>query len=159
MGTYATTSSFDVLLVGTVLDTATTSVISKCITWSENEINKKLAKRYAVSSWSTAALTPPMITTLCEQLALGYFYDNNSRGGKEGQDRADRMIKMVQDNLNDLAAGKLELVNSSGAVITGRTTRGVLSNTSEYSPTFAEDNPLNWEVDTDKLTDISDARD
>lgn len=160
MGTYATTSSYDVILVGTTLDTATTSVISKCITWAENEINKKLSKRYDVSSWSTAALTPPMVTTMCEQLALGYFYDNNSRGGKEGGVRADRLIKRVMDNLNELANGQLELVNSSGSIITARgTAKGVLSSTSDYSATFAEDDPLNWETDSDKLDDISSNRD
>lgn len=159
MGTYATTSSYDVILVGTTLDTATTSVISKCITWAENEINKKLAKRYDVSAWSTAALTPPMVTSMCEQLALGYFYDNNSRGGKEGGARADRLIKRVMANLDELAMGKLELVNSSGSIITARgTAKGVLSSTSDYSATFAEDDPLTWAVDPDKLDDISDGR-
>lgn len=159
MGTYATTSSYDVILVGTTLDTATTSVISKCITWAENEINKKLAKRFDVSAWSTAALTPPMVTTMCEQLALGYFYDNNSRGGKDGQLRADRLIKRVMENLNELAKGQLELVNSSGSIVTARgTAKGVLSNTSDYTQTFAEDDPLSWAVDSDKLDDLSDER-
>ena len=158
MGTYATTSSYDVILVGTTLDTATTSVISKCITWAENEINKKLAKRYDISSFQTSV--PPMLTTMCEQLALGYFYDNNSRGSKEGGVRADRLIKRVMDNLNELAMGKLELVNSAGSIITARgTAKGVLSSTSDYTSTFAEDDPLNWNVDPDKLDDIADERD
>ena len=157
MGTYATTSSYDVILVGTTLDAATTSVISKCITWAENEINKKLSKRYDISSFQSTV--PPLVTSLCEQLALGYFYDNNSRGGKEGGARADRLIKRVMANLDELAAGKMELVNSAGSIIAPRgSAKGVLSSTSDYRSTFAEDDPLNWSIDSDKLTDISDDR-
>ena len=157
MGTYATTTAFDVILVGTTLDTATSNVIGKCITWAENEINKKLAKRYNISSFQTSV--PPLITSLCEQLATGYFHDNNSRGGKEAAARATRMIERVMENLDELAAGKLEIVDAAGAIIAPRTTaKGVLSNTVNYSPTFAEDNPLHWRTDSDKLDDIASDR-
>jgi hypothetical protein len=33
------------------------------------------------------------------------------------------------------------------------------SNTQTYTPAIDEDDPLEWAVDTDKLTDIADARD
>ena len=40
MGKYATTTSLEVLMVGTTFDTATTSLASKLITHAENEVNK-----------------------------------------------------------------------------------------------------------------------
>lgn len=157
MGTYATTTSFSTILVGTTLDSATTSVISKCITWAENEINKKLAKRYNIASFQTSV--PPQVTSMCEMLSTGYFYENNSRGGKESLARAKALIDRVMENLKDLAEGKLELVDSSGAIVTARgTAKGVLSSTSDYDSTFAEDDPLEWAIDADKLDDISSNR-
>lgn len=157
MGTYATTTSFADILVGTTLDAATTSVVSKCITWAENEVNKKLAKRFDISAFQTTV--PPHITTMTERLALGYFHENNSRGGKDAIVKAKELKAEVRDNLDELAAGKLELVNTAGALILPRSTaKGVLSSTSDYTQTFAEDDPLDWSIDEDKLSDISDDR-
>lgn len=157
MGTYATTTSFADILVGTTLDSATTLVISKCITWAENEVNKKLAKRFDISAFQTTV--PPHVTTMTERLALGYFHENNSRGGKDAIARAKELKQEVRDNLDELAAGKLELVNTAGSIILPRSSRpGVLANTDGYSSTFAEDDPLSWSVDSDKLDDISDNR-
>lgn len=158
MGTYATTTSLDTLMVGTTFDTATTSVAGQCITWAEDEINKHLSKRYDTSSFSSSV--PPMVTSLAEQLSLGYLYDQLSRGSKESQTRADRLIKRVMENLKALSDGKADLVDSSGSLISLRGGRkGVLSNTSGYTQTFNEDDPLYWKIDDDKLSDISDERD
>lgn len=158
MGTYATTTSFSTLLIGTELDTATSALLGQCITWSEGEINRKLAKRYDVASFQSSV--PPRITSLCEQLTIGYYYWNNSRGGKEGLERGKDMMAMVRADLNELAAGKTDLVNAAGAIIAARSgAPGVLSSTVDYSSTFAEDNPLRWRISIDKLTDIDSNRD
>lgn len=157
MGTYATTTSFSTWLIGTTMDSATTSLVGQCITWSESEINKQLGKRYDISSFQTSV--PPIVTSLCQQLATGYFYQHSSRGSKEGMARGDTFVKRVMDNLKDLAAGKLEIVDASGDVVAGSTARGVLSTTDGYNSTFAEDDPLKWEVDPDKLDDIASDRD
>lgn len=157
MGTYATTTSFSTLMIGVSLDSNTTSLISKCITWAESEIDRRLAKRYDVSSFQVAV--PPRLTAICEQLTLGFFYENNSRGGKDGRDRGKSLYERVKAELDDLAAGKGELVSSAGSVIAARSGMGVLTNTEDYTSTFGEDDPLNWVVDSDKLDDISDTRD
>lgn len=158
MGSYATTTSLDTLTIGTNFDTATTSVATKCITWAEDEINKMLSKRYDVSTFVTT--TPPLIISLSEQLALGYFYRMQSRGSKESLSRAKTMIDGVMDNLKELVKGKMEIVDTSGSLVTKRSGRkGVLENTSGYAPTFAEDDPLDWGIDQDKLDDIESDRD
>lgn len=158
MGTYATTTSLNTLMVGYTFDSATTSIASKCITWAENEIDKKLARRYDVSAFKTT--TPPLITSLCETLALGYLYENVSRGSKESISRAQIMIKRVIENLDELAAGSADVVDSSGDVVADLSgANAVRCNTSDYAPTFAEDDPLKWRVDSDKLDDIKSDRD
>ena len=157
MGNYCTTTSLDTLMVGVSFDTATSALADKCITWAEDEINKKLAKRFDVSTWTTT--TPPLVISLCEQLSQGYMHQQLSRGGVESMTRGQTYIDRVTDNLNMLAENKLQLVDSTGSAITRLSGLGVMSNTKDYTPTFAEDSELNWSVDTDKLADISDSRD
>jgi hypothetical protein len=153
MGTYATTTSLETLVVGVTFDTATTSLAGQCIVWAENEIDKKLSNRYDVSSFKTTV--PPIITTICEQLSLGYFWENSSRGSKESLTRADKLIKRAMDNLDALAKGNLAVADTSGSVIADRIgDSGVLCNTSDYNNTFNEADPLNWAIDSTKLSDI-----
>lgn len=162
MGTFATTTSLDTLMVDTEFDTATTSLCSQLITQAENEIRKRLAKRYDVSSayFQTSTSTPPMVTTLCEWLTQGYMYENLSRGGKDAYSRADRFLKKAMDNIDDIVDYKANLQDSSGSVITEATESLPMYSTSDdYHDTFGEDDPLNWNVDSDKLSDIADERD
>jgi hypothetical protein len=162
MGIYATTTSFSEFLIGTTLDTATTNLLSKCIDWSQDEINKYLSKRYDISSFYTStASVPPLITTWCENMSEGFYHMRNSRGGKESIKRGEKIHDMVMGNLKDIAEYKFALTDSSGAELSEKTNTSFLikENTSSYSPTFNEDSPLNWKIDSDKLDDISDERD
>lgn len=161
MGTYATTTSLQTLMVGTTFDTATTSLATKLITHAENEINKYISKRYDVSSFSTSTAVPPLLTSLCETLSEGYMYQRMSRGGKESLSRAKNLIDQAVENLQMIAEYKLDLVNTSGGVVTdmSQTAYRVLSNTTGYANTFNEDDPLNWEISDAKLDDIESERD
>lgn len=158
MGIYATTTSLQVLMIGTQFDSATTSLCDKLITHSENEINKHLSQRYTISSLQSPV--PPLLTSLCETLTEGYMYQRMSRGGKDSMARGTILIKQVMDNLKLILDYKVNLVNSSGAVISDSPSSSykVQSTTSDYSNTFNEDDPLNWEVDHQKLDDIFDER-
>lgn len=160
MGTYATTTSLQVLMIGTTFDTLTTALSSKLITHSENEINKYLSKRYDVSLWNTSTSIPPLVTSLCETLTEGYMYQRMSRGGKEAMSRGDILIKQAIENLTLLANYKMDLLTPTGSVLgdMSNTAYKVLSNTSDYSSTFGEDDELNWKVDSNKLQDIYDSR-
>lgn len=162
MGSYVTTGSLEPYMVGTDFDTAAsdTSVLaSNCIDWAETEINKHLAERYATAGWTSTANTPPHVITLGEQLAIGYMYETMSRGGKESMTRADRYIKRVMENLEDLKNNKANLLDTSGSIVSDQSSRrAVLCNTSDHSETFNEDDPLLWNVDQDKLDEISSDR-
>lgn len=160
MGIYATTTSLQILMVSTTFDTLTTALATKLLTHSENEINKYLSKRYDVSGWTSTAV-PPLVTSLCETLTEGYMYQRMSRGGKEANARGKELIDQALSNLKMLSDYKLDLLDSSGDVITdmSNTAYKVLSNTDGYTPTFGEDDELNWRVDPDKLNDIDDSRD
>lgn len=162
MGTYCTTTSLQVTMIGTTFDTATTSLADKLITHAENEINKYLSKRYDIGSLSdTSTSVPPIVTSMCETLAEGYMYQRMSRGGKDGMARGKMLIDQVLANLKQIAEYKLDVVDSDGDVITDMsgTAYRVLSNTTGYANTFNEDDPLDWKVDQDKLDDIDDERD
>lgn len=162
MGMYATTTGMAVKMVGTVFDSATTSLASACIYDAENEIKKQLGKRYDVSSayFQTTTSIPPIIRSLAETLAIGYMYEFMARGSKEGHARADRYIKRVMENLKSIAEGTLQVTDTAGAALTGNPDEWkVHSNTTDYSNTFNEDAPANWEVDPDKLEDIESERD
>lgn len=148
-------------MVGTNFDSLTTSLATKLITHSENEVNKWLSKRYDVGAWSTSTSVPPLVTSLTETLAEGYMHQRMSRGGKDAVNRGAGLIKQVLENLKLISEYKLDLVDSNGDIVTdmSNTAYRVLSNTDTYSSTFNEDDPLNWEIDQDKLDDIESERD
>lgn len=161
MGLYCTTTSLQVLMVGTSFDTATTSLADKLIIHAENEINKYLSKRYNIEDFTPAANVPPIVTSLCETLAEGYMYQRMSRGGKDSMARAKELIDMALKNLEAIAKYELDIIDTDGEPIPdmSQTAYRVLSNTTGYANTFNEDSELNWEVDPNKLEDIEDERD
>ena len=158
MGVYATTTALQTKMIGTTFDTATVALASACIYDAENELRKHLCKRYDFTDITTSAI-PPMLTTLTETLALGYMYENMARGGDESYKRADRYIERVMANVMQLLNGEAQLVDSSGNLITEIEGDWAIQVTTEYPPTFNEDDPHNWKVSSTKLLDIADDRD
>jgi len=163
MGTYSTLTSLTILMTGTDFSlTAMNSLGALAINRAETEINKYLSKRYDLSSatFQTSTSVPPMVRDLCNELSVGYAYKFLSRGRKESIERAHLFIDPVIDNLKEIRDHKHDLVNTSGSVIPEAASGvwRIQSNTSGYSNTFNEDDPLNWETDVDKLDDISDDR-
>jgi hypothetical protein len=161
MSIYATTTSLEILMIGTNFDTATTSLATKLITHSENEINKYLSKRYDISSFNTTSTSvPPIVTTLCETLAEGYMHQRMSRGSKDAIQRSKQLIDQAIENLKLIADYKLDLIDSSGDRITDLSTGAfqILSTTQGYANTFNEDDQLDWKIDSLKLDDIDSER-
>ena len=157
MGTYATTTAISPFMVGVTLDTASSTLLGKCIVWAENEINRQLARRYDIAAFQ--ASVPPMVASFAEELALGQFYITQSRGGKDGRARGQEFVKSVNSRLLELSQGKMDLVDSGGGLISPRSSApGVLSSTVDYDSTFGEDDPLLWRIDPTKLDDLSDTR-
>ncbi len=154
---YATTTSLETLMIGTTFDTATTALASKMITHAENEVNKFLSKRYDVSDFTTTSM-PPLVTSLTETLAEGYIYQRMARGGKDSLAHGKALIDQATGNLQMIADRKLDLLGSDGEALDELTDSSfeIKSSTSDYSPTFNEDEYP--EQDQDKLDDIEDAR-
>ena len=160
MGTYCTTSSLETLWGGASF-TDLTSTADAMITQAENEINKMLSKRYDMSAaiFQTSTSVPPMVTTLCEWLSLGYLYEITARGSVDAYARADRFINKAHENIEGILENKYDLVDSDGDPLADDGTQfTILSNQTDYAPTFNEDSDLNWEVDPDKIDDIGDGR-
>lgn len=156
-----TTTALATRMIGTVFDTATTALGTQCITDAQNEINKRLAGKYDFSAtpFNTTTAYPPIYTTLIERLAVGYMYENMSRGSKEGYARADRYIKSVMDNITELIDGEAEILDSTGAPVTEIEGSWSVQATTAYPNTFNEDDPELWTVSQDKLDDIESERD
>lgn len=97
-----------------------------------------------------------MVRTWTEWLSEAYFHQRNSRGSKESLTRAEAILKRVTANLEAVAAYKLHISDTSGALIsdTSNTSYRVKSTTETYHDTFDEDSPLDWVIDSDKIDDI-----
>lgn len=162
MGVYATTTSLETMMVGTVF-TGQTALASKCITWAESEVNKYLSKRYdlTASPFNTTTSIPTMVTTWTEWLAQGYLYQQMGRGSKEARERGKDFLDRAIENLKSVAEYKLDLVNSAGSVVADMSTGAyrVQSSTVNYSNTFNEDDELSWRVSSNKEDDIDSERD
>lgn len=159
MGTFCTSSSIYTKVVGITNNTANTSIIDQCISQSEDHIKCSISRRYDVSAFNTTTSIPPLLTTLCELYTEGLFWEANSRGGKESITRADKIFKRVDAKLLMLSSGKTDLLNTSGSQITELPNNNfALTSTTNYTPTFGEDDSLSWEVDSNKLDDLESDR-
>lgn len=159
---FTTVGALQIKMVGTSFAaSATVDLATQCITDAENEIKKRLAKRYdfTAAPFLTTTTYPPMIVTLTETLAIGYMYENMARGSKEGYQRADRYIKRVMENLEELNEGTAQLLDTTGVPVDEIEGEWTIYKTEAYSHTFNEDEPKDWAVSADKLDDISDERD
>jgi len=160
MGTYATTTTLDVLMPGVDFAGPTGSLASLCIRHSESLVNKYLSKRYDVSSFQTATSVPPLVRDLTEQAAEGHMWLKLARGKEGTLKRGFGILSSVKGCLSSIAKYEMDLLDTAGSVITdlSNTSYRVLSNTDTYANTFNEDDPLNWGLDTDKLNDIDSER-
>lgn len=159
MGTFATTTSLQTLLPGVSFDTATSSLCSICITWSENFIRTSLARRYDMSAspFNTSSSIPLHLTSITEKMSMGYYFKNASRGSKESIERGEALLKEAKDEIMAIVKNETDLLDNSYSVISNRS-REILASTSSYHTTFNEDDPIHWGVDSDKISDIDDER-
>jgi len=159
---YSTTTVLSTNMVGITFDTATTSLGTNMIVEAENEINKWVSKRYNISSYLTTtayATTPPILLSWTDRLAEGYMWIRLSRGSKESIARGNALIKDVKDCLKGLTLNEVDLLAVDGSGVSELSNPdNVLSTTDTYFSTFDEDDPLDWEVDSDKISSIATGR-
>ena len=157
---YCTTTSIALRMIGTTFDSATTSLCTELISDADAEINKYLSKRYDVSAFTSTSL-PPIIETWAKRLTTGYMYQEMARGGKDGLAHGQSLIDPVLKNLEMIADRKADLIGSDGTPVeeSANGSFELKSSTTNYTPTFNEDEPISWATDQDKLDDIEDGRD
>jgi len=161
MGKFCTITALTPFLTDLTV-TDMTATLDEAVAEAEDQIRTALAPRYDVSSdyFQTSTSTPPIISTICKQLALGHVHEALSRGGKDAFVRADRYKKRGEEMLKKIVDREADVVDQSGDILGERTDAYMVdSNTKDYHDTFDEGSPLEWGPDHDKLDDISDERD
>jgi hypothetical protein len=147
---------------GISFDTATTALGLKCTDWAENWIKGKLSKRYDITSPPfTVHTTTSQLTSLAEQMAMGYLYKQISRGSKESIARGDALLEDAKEAVMMIANYECDLLDASlsTSVVNDKSTRvEIISSSSSYHTTFNEDDALNWGPDSDKIKDIANDR-
>lgn len=124
---------------------------------AESEVNARLAKLYTVP----VAGTVPILQTISTEIAAQKYLAQRAFTGERNNDSPwPKSFDRAWTTLDEIAEGKIPLVNNSGDLIATNDTRVEMwSNTKDYQPTFTEDDMnLQW-VDGEKIDDIRDARD
>jgi phage gp36-like protein len=138
-----------------------TYATSQAMAWADSIIDLKLSKRYSVP-FGTATL-PPAIksisTTLSAWKSLRSIYSGEIPSSlatvKEEYDRAMSFLDEIRNGDMDLPSGT---VAGGGNVTESGESTKFWSSTMNYTPIFDVDDELNWAVDTDRISDIADAR-
>lgn len=126
----------------------TDSEVTYFIGKSDYYIDARLYQLYSVPF----ATTPPMVTIISSHLAA-YFVLRTLYVQARTADTDAWMSTFkdyAYDLLRDIKKGDILLLDSSGNKITRKTSRGIDSSTADYSPTFNEGDPLDWETDPGK---------
>jgi phage gp36-like protein len=152
MPKYTTVSNMLVMLPGVMSRSNVSSAqMAHFIDMAEGRVDAYLVKRYPLP---LSTPVPSLVETLSTQISV---YELLSKRIFVGELTADSMwVRSYQqaiDDLKDIARGRMELVNSAGAVLDASNNE-VWSSTEGYLPTFTEDDELNQFVDEDKIDDI-----
>ena len=120
------------------------------ITRAENIINAKIGGIYTVPF----VVVPPIIKTLSEEIAAFLVMRTLFTDDSVNKNDWILLFKESMKLLEEIASGKVTLVNAAGTPIAEQT--GALSsNNSGYAPVFDMDDILNSEVDADMIDAIS----
>ena len=121
---------------------------------AEAFINAKIAKRYSIPIQGQV----PLLETLATDLAI--YNVLTSRIVIKEEHPWFQRYKNSLDVLDQIADGKLSLIDITGAVLAGRSdVMECWSNTKDYNPTFWEGPDTLQIQDSDKIDDEADKRD
>jgi len=139
--------------------TAITTLIDAHITRADNVINAKISRRYEVSNFTSSV--PPLLRTISEDITSYYTmrseYSGDTQNDNEWTDKYNEAMSL----LDEIRDGKIDLVNTAGAIISDRIESSVdmvVSDTMDYQPFFDVDEPLEWAFDDDLKNSIKDNR-
>lgn len=140
--------------VGSV-SAVTSAVTTTFLDHAEANIHGRIAGRYTVP----VSGSPPLLKYTSETLALAMllrrFFSQELENKSEW---VSGMFEDVKQILDGIAAGSITIVDSSNVVIpSGRSSSQVWSNTKDYAPTMNLLDPIQQEIDPDRLDDIEEA--
>ena len=129
---------------------ATVSRISSNIVRAESLVNSKVASRYDVSGFS-AGSAPPILKSITEDITSFYTLRSVYTGDNQNVSEWVENFAEAEKLLDEIRDGKRDVLDASGNILgSSSTTLLVESNTEDYTPTFDEQNPVNWSVDENK---------
>ena len=160
MGNFATTTSFDYLLVrfykslSSTTDTFGSAQVSAHIDRAESLVMSSLAARYSMPFTTV----PPEVRRISEDIASVYIIrSSNYQDGKEKNQYLENFEKAFYD-LKQLSEGARKLTLTNGSLVSQNTAGRFKSSSLNYTPIFGLDDPINWERDSDEIEDQSEAR-
>lgn len=130
--------------------------INRARTKATNLVDSYISSAYpSQTPFTNTADVPALINTLSDDLSV-YFAKRAKHPGMspltedvktEYYDKSIKLLEQIRDGELEIP----ELESKRGNIISS-------TSTNAYTPTFAEDDETGWNIDTDKLDDISDTR-
>ncbi len=126
-------------------------------------INGKLAKRYEVpfgGGTHTALDIPPQIRQIAEEYVSFWTYRSSfPKDSVVINEWTETLKEGAVADLEMLRNAEIDLVDVNGALITERGAASKIDTTTiDFKPTFDESNPLDWQIDPDKLDQLDGER-
>jgi phage gp36-like protein len=139
-------------------DVIGTFAVSKHIEMADSLIDLQLGNRFDVPFGTTPPAIKSISTILASWKVLSSLYTQEIPSAQqfvgEYYKTAMEQLKMIADYQLPLPSG------TAGVVITEKGSDSqIWSSTKDYAPIFNVDSDLNWKVDSQRLEDISSARD
>lgn len=95
----------------------------------------------------------------CRLALQGYLEERAFTQERTNESEWPTEFDKQRELLDKIAEGAIPLINNDGSIVQGSTNQVVVwSNTSEYLPTFTEDDQANQDIDSDKLDEIRTSR-
>lgn len=128
----------------------TSAQLEQQIVDAESGINARLSKTYAVP-----VSDAPLLVQIATDLSIYRVLSQRILTGETLKESPwpDR-FKEANDLLDKIVSGDIDLVTSSGTVITPTNDVAPWSSKEDFIPTFDEDSVFNHETDDDKIDDI-----
>lgn len=131
---------------------------------AESIIDSRLARSYTLPITTECqcgdTCNVPILQTLATDLSLYRLLTQRVfTQEKKNESVWPDKFKAAMDLLDDIAEGKMELVDSTGGIVNERTDLSSVETSSEnYEPTMTEDDSMFQKDDPDKISDIRSER-
>ena len=142
--------------------TRTASLITSHSERVKTIIDAFIINRYDITQFGTAPTdaVPPIIRTVAMDITafrvLRASYPRDTGTDNEWVDR----FEDAKEVLKGISKGEIRVANTAGTMFAERKLSTKLqSSTQDYAPVFMQDDPLNWRVDEDRITNINELRD